>query len=95
MSSKGRSAGSPLVLPVRGVREVGPGEAEVAVLGGGEVGARGRGGADGEARGLAQFQVEALPRLRVAAHALAVRLPVLAVLTCAHPHSHSSHLARG
>lgn len=63
---------------MRGEREVGAGEAEVAVLGGGEVGGR-RGGADGEARGLAQLQVEGLRAVGVARHALAVRVPVLAV----------------
>lgn len=70
----------PLVLPVRGVAEVGPREPEVPVLGGGQV-VPGGGGADGEARGLAQLQQEALRRLRVARHRLAVRVPVLAVLT--------------
>lgn len=69
-----------LVLPVRGGGEVAGREAEVAVLGGGEV-VRGLGGADGEARGLAQLQVEGLRRVAVARHALAVRVPVFAVLT--------------
>lgn len=69
-----------LVLPVRGGGQVAGGEAEVAVLGGGEV-VRGVGGADGEARGLAQLQVEGLRRVAVARNALAVRVPVLAVLT--------------
>lgn len=65
---------------MRGGGEVGPGQAEVAVLGGGEVGLGG-GGADGQARGLAQLQVEALRGVRVTRHALAVRVPVLAVLS--------------
>lgn len=73
-------AGGGLVLPVRGVREVGPDEAEVPVLGGGEVLLLG-GGADGEARGLAQLQVEALRRVAVARHLLVVRVPVFAVLS--------------
>lgn len=70
-----------LVLPVRGVGEVGSGEAEVPVLGGGEVVAL-CGGADGEARGLAQLEVEGLRALGVASDALAVRVPVLTVLPC-------------
>lgn len=69
-----------LVLPMRGLGYVAPVEVEVAVLGGGEVVQAG-GGADGEARGLAQLEVEALRRVRVAGDALAVRVPVLAVLS--------------
>ena len=69
-----------LVLPVGGGAEVGPGEAEVPVLGGGEVVSALR-GADGEARGLAQLQVEALRRVRVALYRLAVCVPVFAVLS--------------
>lgn len=65
---------------MRGFGDVVPVEMEVAVLGGGQV-VVGGGGADGEARGLAQLQVEPLRDLAVARHALAVRVPVLAVLT--------------
>lgn len=65
---------------MRGGTEVCAGEAEVPVLGGGEVLPAG-GGADGEARGLAQLEVEALRRVGVARHALAVRVPVFAVLS--------------
>lgn len=70
-----------LVLPVRRGGDVGAGETEVAVLGGGEV-LPGRGGADGEARRLAQLQVEALRRVRVAGHAFTICVPVLACLSC-------------
>lgn len=70
-----------LVLPVRGAGQVAARQAEVAVLGGGQVVARG-GRADGQARGLAQLQQEALRRVAVARHALAVGVPVLAVRAC-------------
>lgn len=82
MASKGspERSGGALVLPVRGGAELGPGQAEVAVLGGRQVGAALR-RADGEARGLAQLEVEALRSVRVALHRLAVRVPVLAVLS--------------
>lgn len=69
-----------LVLPVRGAAEVGPGQAEVPVLGGGEVPA-GLRRADGQARGLAQLQVEALRGVRVTGHGFAVCVPVFAVLS--------------
>lgn len=65
---------------MRGGAEVGAGQTEVAVLGGGEVVSALR-RADGEARGLAQLEVEALRGVRVARDRLAVRVPVLAVLS--------------
>lgn len=65
---------------MRGLGDIVAVQMEVSVLGGGKVVLAG-GVADGEARRLAQLQVEALRLVGVAGHALAIRMPVLAVLS--------------
>lgn len=77
--------GVALELPLGGRGVIGLAEAQGAVLAGAQVAAVGA--LDAEPRGLAQLQVEAAGRdVRVDGHALAVGLPVLAVLTWMREH---------